>query len=361
MAAYLEESAGFLSTYRQYLMVTKWSSGADIIQMVALENSINPRLLLGLLEYQSGCVLGPVDNPEEFGHAMGAAIAPRADLYGQLVWAVHQLSEGYYGWKTGALTEFSTTDGSRIQPLPSTNAGTVALQYFFAQLYDQVGYTRAIGIENEFLTIYEQMFGDPWARAIPVEPLVPETLVQPELTLPFEPGKAWAYTGGPHKVHEGSGPLGALDFAPPTDQIGCYQSEDWIIAMAAGLIVRSDLGVVIQDLDGDGSELTGWVLMYMHIEGRDRVPVGTVVKAGYRLGHPSCEGGRATGTHTHIARKYNGEWIPAAGEIPFIMDGWQAHNGDAAYLGSLTRGDEVVTAHQYGSYISRIARDETSD
>jgi len=51
-------------------------------------------------------------------------------------------------------------------------------------------------------------------------------------------------------------------------------------------------------------------------------------------------------------------WIPADGEVPFDLDGWIAHNGNAPYLGTLKRGDDVVTAHQYGSYISRISRDE---
>jgi hypothetical protein len=35
------------------------------------------------------------------------------------------------------------------------------------------------------------------------------------------------------------------------------------------------------------------------------------VKTGDRIGHPSCEGGAANATHVHIARRYNGEWIPA--------------------------------------------------
>ena len=30
-------------------------------------------------------------------------------------------------------------------------------------------------------------------------------------------------------------------------------------------------GRVIQDLDNDGNEGTGWTILYMHIEGRDRV------------------------------------------------------------------------------------------
>jgi len=355
---YLDQTKGFLSTYRQYLMITDWTTGADIVTRVALENSINPRLLLALLEYQSGCVMGQVDNPENFDTAMGASHHIRLDLYGQLTWAVHEISDGYYGWRTGALTEFSLADGTIVEPDPNLNAGTVALQYFFGQLYGHETCVQALDPKNGFPALYERMFGNPWKWAKSDEPLMPPGVEQPQLTLPFPPGLAWAYTGGPHMSFEGSGPLAALDFAPPTAETGCWQSDDWILAMTDGLVVRSELGVVIQDLDGDSHEQTGWAIMYLHIEERHRVPVGTYLKAGDQVGHPSCEGGRATGTHVHIARKYNGEWVPADGEIPFVLDGWTAHEGDAPYLGTLTRGDHVVIAHQFGSYISRIARDE---
>ena len=358
VAEYLDRSGGFLSTYRQYLMITGWTTGAEIVSRVALENTINPRLLLALLEYQSGCVLGQVNDPDEFNTAMGAKQANRLDLYGQLVWAVHELSEGYYGWRNDTLTEFSSADGTIVKPHPDTNAGTVALQYLFSRLYDPAGNDQVFEAEDGFLELYRDMFEDPWERAAVVEPLVPPGLEQPSLTLPFGPGLAWAYTGGPHQAYERSGPLAALDFAPPTVVTGCYQSDNWVLAMAEGLVVRSELGVVIQDLDGDGNEQTGWVLMYLHIESRDRVPLGTILQVGDPVGHPACEGGRATGTHVHIARKYNGEWIAADGEIPFVMDGWTAQAGEAPYLGALIRNDEVVTAHRYGSFISRIARDE---
>ncbi len=355
---YLNSTDGYLRTYEQYLMITGWTSAAEIIERVALENSINPRLLIALLEYQSGCILGHPADADNFDSAMGAESYYRKDLYGQLVWAVHVLSEGFYGWRAGTLTEISYPDGTLYTLPVDTNAGSIALHYFFAQLYDQASCHQALDAAEGFPALYQEMFGDPWARATDIENLLPKGLTQPELTLPFEPGETWAYTGGPHKAFEGNGPLAALDFAPRMDTSGCVPSDEWVVAMTDGLVVRSEFGTVIQDLDGDGHEQTGWALMYLHISEQDRVPVGTPLKAGEFIGHPSCEGGRATGTHTHIARKYNGVWIAANGPYPFVLDGWKASAGNEPYLGTLTRGDEIVTAHQYGSAVSRITRDE---
>ncbi len=358
VAAYLNQTDGFLSTYQQYLMISGWTSAAEIIERVALENSINPRLLIALLEYQSGCILGHPGDPENFDTAMGAQAYYRKDLYGQLVWAAHVLSEGFYGWRAGTLTEISYPDGSIFSLPADTNAGSVALHYFFAQLYGHDVCQQALDALEGFPALYQQMFGDPWERAAAVDPLIPDELAQPELTLPFEAGETWAYTGGPHPAFEGNGPLAALDFAPRMGRSGCVPSNEWVVAIANGLVVRSELGAVIQDLDGDGHEQTGWVIMYLHISEQDRAPVGTDLRSGDRLGHPSCEGGRATGTHVHIARKYNGVWIAADGPYPFTLDGWRAFAGEEAYLGTLTRGEETVTAHQFGSAVSRITRDE---
>jgi murein DD-endopeptidase MepM/ murein hydrolase activator NlpD len=181
-------------------------------------------------------------------------------------------------------------------------------------------------------------------------------MIQPQFTLPFEPGVLWSLTGGPHAAWEQESALAALDFAPGMDAPGCLETDAWVVAVAPGLIIRSSGGYVILDLDGDGHESTGWIVLYMHIATKQRVPAGTWVDAGDHIGHPSCEGGMATGTHLHIARKYNGEWVGAGGALPFVLSGWMAHQGEAPYYGWLSKGDKIVTSSKAATYESHIIR-----
>jgi hypothetical protein len=46
----------------------------------------------------------------------------------------------------------------------------------------------------------------------------------------------------------------------------------------------------------------------------------------------------------HIARRYNGEWIPAAGSLPFVMDGWVSLSNGILYDGTLERNGDTVEA-----------------
>jgi hypothetical protein len=124
--------------------------------------------------------------------------------------------------------------------------------------------------------------------------------------------------------------------------------------MANGIIVRSEPGDVVLDLDGDGDERTGWIIFYLHIATQGRIFTGAIVKAGDPIGFPSCEGGEATGTHVHIVRKYNGEWIPAYGPLAFNLEGWVAHFGGQPYQGTMTRFSRTIFASQYSDGSSHI-------
>ena len=92
----------------------------------------------------------------------------------------------------------------------------------------------------------------------------------------------------------------------------------------------------------------------MHIGTAGRVQNGSDIKAGERLGHPSCEGGISTGTHVHIARKFNGEWISADGKVPFNLGGWISSGTGVKYDGYLTRGNQVVEAFSGNDPINEI-------
>jgi LasA protease len=121
-------------------------------------------------------------------------------------------------------------------------------------------------------------------------------------------------------------------------------------------VVRTDLGIVVQDLDGDGHEGTGWDILYLHVESRDRVAQGADLAAGDRIGHPSCEGGVSNGTHLHMARKYNGVWISADGSLPFAMDDWVSAGTGVEYDGTMTRNGVVLEACSCRDESNQIAR-----
>ena len=356
IAAFAEQSGGYLDRHTQYLASTGINTGSQVVARVAIENSINPRILLALLEYQSGWVYGDPATTNQLEYPMGRVDLKEKGFYQQLAWALNQLSIGYYGWREGRLTEIELSDGVTARLAPDLNAGTAALQYYFAQVYDSQGWIEALDPQTGFPALYEQMFGSPWVRAQAVEPLYPPDLVQPPLSLPFAPGQIWAYTGGPHGAWERDGAWAAVDFAPGSSQAGCVANGKFAMASAAGLVTRSENGMIALDLDGDGREETGWVLIYLHLAEKGRLPKGAWAEAGDPLGHPSCEGGYSTGTHLHLARKYNGEWIVAEGPLPFVLSGWTVHAGDLPYQGTMTRGDQTVRASILSPSYSQIIR-----
>ena len=111
---------------------------------------------------------------------------------------------------------------------------------------------------------------------------------------------------------------------------------------------------MIQDLDGDGDEGTGWTILYMHIASFERVKAGKDLRLGIKIGHPSCEGGPSNGTHLHLARRYFGEWIPADQDIPFDLSGWVSKGDGVEYDGSLFRGDVEVAASGFPTDENKI-------
>jgi LasA protease len=349
--AYIRSKAGYLADYSQEVN-GEHLNASQIVMLAAQNSSINPRLLLAILEYRSGWLTNPNPDPVLDEQPFGFYDAWYHGLYRQLEWAAIQLNSGYYRWRSKLVTNWVLADGSVVPVAPTINAGTAGVQNFFAQLDDYSAWLRDVS-PGGFFDTYQVLFGYPFELAI--EPLIPSNLIQPALLLPFEPGVIWAYTSGPHLSWDAGTPFGALDFAPAKTQ-GCDPSEAWVTAVADGPVIRTYIGSVYQDLDGDGNEGSGWVILYMHVAARGRVQAGAYLRAGDRIGHPSCEGGISSGAHLHIARKFNGEWISATSPVPFNLGGWVAFGSGEEGIGSLKRNNQVLDSYNGSIPSNQIQR-----
>lgn len=354
----IREAGGYLSSYKESVSDIGIVSGMQVIQKVSQDYSISPILLLSILEFRSGWVYGTPVTQEQKDYPLGMINELHKGLYRQMTWAAGMISSGYYGWRYGTISRIAFGKDPQPPELvyynPVLNAGSVAIQFLFAQFYPYDRFESYIYGDGGFIDQFLISFGNVWEGFDETRHGINNELKQPEMTLPFYNFDPWNYTGGPHAAWSTGSPLSALDFAPQMAETGCAQSDSWITAPAGGVIIRSNGGSVLLDLDMDGNEETGWVILFLHVATRDRVPVGKIIPIRGRIGHPSCEGGKATGTHLHIARKYNGEWIAADGPVPFVLSGWTAVNGNEEYEGSLVRGDEKITAKRYASKESLV-------
>ncbi len=316
-------------------------TAAQIIRRIGLEYSVHPRLLLALLEHQSGWVTNPNPDPSLDDYPMGLISSGYQGLYLQLAYTANNLNRGYYLWKENAIAGWAFPEGIVVPPAVTINAGTAGVQYLLSLLYESDKWTAQVG-KDGFFSTYVRLFGDPFAYAI--EPLVPPDLTQPAMQLPFQTGDLWYFTGGPHGGWGSGSAWAAIDFGPPGEPKGCLPNDAWEVAVAAGKVIYSRDGTVVQDIDGDGVWQTGWSVLYLHVGTPDRVSEGTMLQAGDRIGHPSCEGGLSAAAHLHLARRYNGEWIPADGNVPFNLDGWISEGQGVEYNGYLRQNDQVVEA-----------------
>jgi LysM repeat protein len=342
VAAFVAGQAGYLKGYTQDV-AGETLSGAQIVQRIASQFSVNPRILLAALEYTGGWVTQPQPGEDQLRYPLGYK---RTDIEGlsiQLSWTALRLNEGYYGWRLNVRNFARLDDGTYSFVGDRINAGTAGLQNYLAAISTQATWPATMD-ENSpraFMKTYERLFGDAWQNDLGV--LVPDDLEQPALALPWPKGETWFFTGGPHSAYGDGSPWAALDFTS-LNVAGCTPLKEYAVAVADGTIARSMFGEVALSIDDSGDERQGWSVLYLHVGSDNRARQGAQVKAGDRIGHPSCEGGFAVAAHLHIARKYNGEWLNADGDVPFVMGGWVPKEAGAEYDGTLTRGKIVHEA-----------------
>ena len=335
--AVVQKFGGYLAHYSEDAE-GEHMTGAQIIQIVSERFSVGPRVLLTLLEMQGGWLTNPSVSTTAQDYPMQIDDQNHTGLYYQVWWAANFLNAGYYGKLLSRIDGMVAKDDAHIRFASDVNPGTAAVQYMLSRVSDYDGWPSLL---STFKATYQKLWGDTAQYAI--EPLVPADVKQPVLRLPWQDGQTWYYTGGPHGAWADGSAWAAVDFAPP-GQGGCSGSSYWEIAAASGRVAQAEHGRVMLNLDGNDFQGSGWTLMYMHVESEGRVQNGAPVYTGDRIGHPSCEGGFATGLHLHIARMYNGQWMSVASQAAFDMSGWIFKNASQEYDGAMVRGYEVHMA-----------------
>lgn len=351
---FISQRGGYLSFLEQKVG-GETLSGIEIVQRVAENHSINPRLLLAFVEFRSGWVFRYDTNPDTT-HPLGLDIPNYEGFYLELSVVARMINTGYYAWREGGISEITFTDLKSQRIPPNLNAGSAGILYLFAQLYPSYALNDVLNGEGGFIPLYTDMFGDPWECTRMMGPLMPGGLQPPVLEFPFDAGETWALTGGLHPDWNNATPIGALDFAPVTGEPVCTVSKAWVRASAPGKVSLSSNGLVIVDLVDQGGEPTGWEIVYLHVAAQDRAAEGTLLNIGDPIGHPSCEGGASTGTHVHITRKYLGEWIGSNEPFTFILSGYQAVPGNTSFTGVLVNGIRIIVPRQDARQDSIIIR-----
>ena len=194
---FVNSQSGYLATYYETVNGEELT-GAQVIERVAEQFSVGPRLLLGLLEYYGGWVTNLQPTAEQLQLPLGPRNPKGGSLFGALSFTANRINAGYYGYKRDGFWVFQLADRSRaITPL-DLNAGTVGVQNILAIHSDRETWQRALS-PTGFTSVYRKLFGDPFAYA--VEPLVPITLVQPALSLPWPKGEGFYFSGAPHPAY----------------------------------------------------------------------------------------------------------------------------------------------------------------
>ncbi len=328
-SSYVASEGGYMARYSE-AVDGEVLSGAQVVDRVAGEYSVGPRLLLALVDMHSGWVRNP--EPAERYFPVGE---PLPGLRTGLAQAAASLNRFFYAHLYDGLRTITLKDGTTIE-VPASNAATFAL---LAYLSREATVESWAGLEapSRFYAAWAGLFGDPY-QYLSTE-VLPHPLPEVELRLPFTAGEMWYYVAGPHNAAGPGTPRAAIDFAPPPEgATGCHLALAYVTAAAPGVVARSRGGEVVVDLDGDGFEGSGWTHHYRHLSSFERIEEGKRVKAGDPLGHPSCEGGETTLTRLTFARRFNGAWIPVDyPEAPLIMDGWAALPGPGPGSGWLAR------------------------
>jgi murein DD-endopeptidase MepM/ murein hydrolase activator NlpD len=321
---------------------------ADDVAIWASYSSVNPKVLLAVLELRYQLVSGTPANlsPDEIrGTIETTAIDLATSFYQHLY--TYGARRTPAGSKNTSPPAIVFADGSTAQINGVQSSGSFAVAAALAMRLSLSDWQRAISSQDSggFRRIFGTMFSstDPLATNNNIDP--PAAPAADLLQMPFPQQADW-YFGGPHSWNgDSTPPFSSMDFylggatcsAPPSL---------YAVAAAGGTAIHPSNYSCWLEIDHGG----GWKTSYYHL--RDTYAGGTALR-NMPMGSIACElcaGGWASGPHVHFSLKYNGAYVSLEG---VRLSGWTVHVGPTAYTsGSITRDGVTLApfAHLVNDY-----------
>jgi hypothetical protein len=318
---------------------------ADHLALWADYSSVNPQVLLAVLEIQLGWVnsIGPSVTADQIrdqieSTAMDLAMAFYEHLY---IWGARRPA-GQSAPAAGPVILFD--DGSAQLLDPATSSGSYAVARVLGSRPLTEG-LQAQAAASDGTQGFQQVFG----TLFPGEDLLDESnqitpLAAPPadlLQFPFPLGATWIASGA-HSWNGGSypPPFSSVDFF--TGGATCSNPPNlFAVAAATGAATRPFGYQCWLELDHSG----GWETSYYHLRNLySGAPLTRNGKAG-TIACELCAGGFSTGPHVHFSLKFGGAYASLEG---VKLSGWTVHVGAIPYDGgSFTRGG--VTLNPYSA------------
>lgn len=289
---------GYLARHAPHL-----ARHAESISHWAGYSNISPKVLIALMEQQSGVVSRRRANADALRRPFGAL--SKADGFNaQTRDVANALRQALY----------EQQDPSRVPrgrvPLSRTNP----LQVLQARAGQSPANAALLG-DGGFQLVYGRLFNQS-RKAVPssgrfgAQPSGTDVnaLAGPAngfLQFPYPRGQSW-HVGGAH-TNTGSGnyPMSSLDMSRGGGW-GSNQSNIWVSASAGGAFKRHS------SCFAEVVHAGGWSTTYYHMMNL-QYGTGATVSANTRIGNPAntrsqalCNGGGSTGPHEHWSLKYNG-------------------------------------------------------
>jgi murein DD-endopeptidase MepM/ murein hydrolase activator NlpD len=332
--AFLQSRPGVLGQWRCWVGDREMPL-PDVIAGQSLFYGVNPKVLLTLLETQSGLVDDPDPSPDALDWAMGHRNNGDRGLEAQIVWAVREIYRAKRDYP--GVSTLSLEDGETV-PLPEDgNLGSYAVLRLVGLTGNEAGLRRVQGTgQGSFVQTYRRLFDeDPRLPLIDGSPSGAEPfLVRPfagefEVTSIFDhhyptlrgdgslvSSLGQEAAGLPYDGHNGWDY--ALDFGVP------------VLAAADGVVIwagNSNDGCATAARGAVLDHGNGYQTLYWHLDRVD-VSVGQSISAGEVLGLAGASG-CAEGPHLHFGVHLMGRETDPEGWCGQGPDPWSLHPAGA--------------------------------